>query len=89
MSTESNQRKTEKCKRGKIDVLIKVLKSKAHQYLGRGWGRGEKNIQTNYFLIRRPIPTTTPMGKRVKMGVLSPISILNWIVTPKTYACLN
>ena len=46
-------------------VLSRFKASPVQLYLPTGTELGNKNIQTNNFLIRGTIPTTTPMGNRV------------------------
>ena len=61
------KKKQKNKKQYKCDVLIKMVRAKLTGNW-EGGGMGEKNIQTNNFLIRGPIPTSIPMGNRVSLA---------------------
>ena len=55
-----------------VSVISRFKAISVQLNLPTGTELGNRNIQTNNFLIRGPIPTITPMGNRVKMGLLPP-----------------
>ena len=66
-----SKKKTGKNKRGKSNFLMKGVRAKLTS-TWEGGGVGGKKHTKNYFLIRGPIPTSTPVGNRVKMGLFPP-----------------